>query len=217
MTHLPLEDRKNVWGVPGPKYEPAPMCSHPFCDPPYYQLERHHLWPRSFLRNQPTDWVKLPDGKIVQNCVYLCREHHQQITENKAKILYGTEQGFYWKEPTTGGWAVENLSTQPRFLDSDDAWVIPDGAEALESFTEPHSDVPEGTECPKCHRRVPRKRKKTTPESKVISFRLPIDNADAWEEIIEAAANHLNVKAEAYWKWQTLEKALVIVLQGPGG
>ena len=76
--------------------------------------------------------------------------------------------------------------------------------------------VHESQECPTCHRRVPKKKKPTTPTSKTISFRLPIDNADQWEEIIEAAAKHLGVYESTYWKWQTIERALILALQSPG-
>ena len=220
MTHLNLEDR-NVWGVPGPKYEPELVCAHPFCNKhEWYDgpktLERHHLWPRSFLRNQPTDWVKLPDGKIVQNCVYLCRDHHQQITENKARILF--EQGplvpqgrFMWNEDGS----FFGLNPQPRFLT--EGADEPDGSARYdkEKASSVSEHVHEGQECPTCHRRVPKKRKATTPTSKTISFRLPLDNVDQWEEIIEAAAKHTGDSESAYWKWRVIERGLVLVLQEP--
>lgn len=231
MSRLPLEDR-NVWGVPGPDYEPKAVCAHPFCnrDGTYEgALEKHHLWPRSFLRNQPQTWVKLPDGTEIGNLIYLCREHHQQITENKARIIWENsvimrheEEGFWWTE---GDDRFLLLNPQPpRALEewpedrgSDSKAVDDFPEEDVEPIVDDASEwhVHEGQECPTCHRRVPKKKKVTTPTTKVVSFRLPLDEAPEFEEIIEAAAKHRGVYENSFWKYVVLLQGLVVLLQGP--
>jgi hypothetical protein len=100
VTFLPLTDRR----VRGLSHEDYPLtltlipaipevCAHPFCDVSGREnLELHELWPRSFLRKQPIEFVQLPDETIVRNQVYLCNAfnegHHQQITENKSRIAW---------------------------------------------------------------------------------------------------------------------------------
>jgi len=218
MSRLPLEDRR-VYGVPGPDYFPKDICAHPFCSErnPVPTKGYHHLWPRSFLRNQPQTWVKLPDGKEVGNLVYLCRKHQQRVTENESKILYGlTLNKFFWYDgyDTIPMGALD--PQPPRAYEVDQVEAI----NAAERLTEPpshtHEELPERFICPTCHRRINAKRKPTTPATKVISFRLPIANAPEWEEIIEAAAKHVGVTEESFWKWRVIERGLVELLQGPG-
>ena len=92
MTRLPLESR-DVRGMPGPPYEGEEVCSHPFCDVRGREnLELHEIWPRSFLRGQPYRYVRLPDGRVMGNQVYLCNAftngHHPDVTENRARIVF---------------------------------------------------------------------------------------------------------------------------------
>jgi len=237
MTHLPLEDR-NVVGTAGPRYEPKNVCAHPFCNETT-GLEKHHLWRRSFLGGG-FNWVVLPDGKHVGNVVKLCLKHHQEITENKKSIVWWKDHFEIIRDE---GDAVEmfgSLKPQPPlgftdFPEEDVAQMPPDGhwlyGEAGESLTEPsggiirgrswplHGSLPvphEGEECELCKRRVPKKRKPTTPTSKVHSFRLPLDQTDQLEEIWEAVAKHLGVQENSYYKGEAVLRAFVIALQGPG-
>jgi hypothetical protein len=59
------------------------------------------MWPRSFLRNQPQDWVQLPDGTIVGNRSGLCFQHHDDCSSpiggHKARIVFSGGV-FYWEE-----------------------------------------------------------------------------------------------------------------------
>lgn len=100
MTFLP-HDHRHVRGVKDYAYTPEQQCSHPFCVDTV-GLQRHHCWPRSFLRGQPTEWVMAPYGVQVGNVVLLCLEHHQEITENKAKILWGEDRQFFWLDDQVG-------------------------------------------------------------------------------------------------------------------
>jgi hypothetical protein len=231
MTHLPLEDR-NVWGVPGPDYEPEDVCSHPFCEEKFfdvdgYRLEKHHLWPRSFLRNQPTTWVKLPNGRIVGNIVYLCREHHRQITENIARIEWDNIRGFILRGPTANGWKIEPqppLSQSalsegvreetPRLHGDESPAAAGGNLGPAPSESAPHP----GEDCPLCKRRVPHPKKADSPKTSVVkSWRMPAEEKEVREEIIEATAAHLGIsKKEKFWFDKLILSLCVIALQGPG-
>ena len=93
MTRLPL-DSWEITGLEGAGYVANAVCAAPGCD--LVVGERHHLWRRSFLAGDFW-WVKLPDGAVIGNVVFLCQHHHQLITENKARIeLVGN--AFVWHD-----------------------------------------------------------------------------------------------------------------------
>jgi hypothetical protein len=78
------------------------------------------------------------------------------------------------------------------------------------------SEVPavsEGSTCPTCQRRVPHKRKPSSPQTKVISIRVPIDDVETFEEILEAAARHLDLHDKPHWKFWVVHHGLVLSLQ----
>lgn len=76
--------------------------------------------------------------------------------------------------------------------------------------------VNEGSECPTCHRRVPHKKKKTSPQTKVISVRVPVDDVASFEEILDAAAKHMGLADKPHHKYWTILHGLVELLKGPG-
>lgn len=242
MTHLPLINR-NVWGAPGPRYRPEYVCSHPFCNQ-RRDLELHHLWPRSFLRNQPRDWVKLPDGKVIGNLVWLCAPHHILISENKTRIFFG-HRHFYWHG---GDDAVEPLDPQPPLSQSDipdddspretprsalgglteraegikRAWTSfpledPDPVEKTSS--EIWEPISPGENCPACKRRVPHPKKESSPKTTVTkSWRLPAEEKEAREELLEDTAAHLGIQtSEKFWLDKTILALCALALQGQGG
>ena len=144
MTHLPHVNR-NVWGVPGAEPELEEVCAHPRCNVTGREnLERHELWPKSFLRSQPYRWVRLPDGQTVCNQVYLCNSfhngHHQTITENKARIEW--DGVYFW-------WVDEEVNA--RLSPYGDISGVSGGQEnprsALEGLTTP-SEVREAESLP---------------------------------------------------------------------
>jgi len=68
--------------------------------------QRHHLWPKSYLRGQPYEWVEIK-GRTLPNSVGLCVRHHSWVTSpvggHKAKITYDAGTGlFHWWELTQG-------------------------------------------------------------------------------------------------------------------
>lgn len=73
--------------------------------------------------------------------------------------------------------------------------------------------VSEGSECPTCHRRVPHKKKKTSPQTKVVSIRVPIDSADDFKEMLDAAATHRGLKEKPHHQYWTVLHGLVLLLQ----
>ena len=97
MTLLP----SNIFGIrghPGNAYDVAEICATPGCGKA--SVHAHHCWPRSYLRGQPYDWVKLPDGTVIGNRVGLCLDHHNQVTGEiggyRAKIRW--QDGLLWWE-----------------------------------------------------------------------------------------------------------------------
>lgn len=100
MTRLPHDNRDVKGRDISTAQKLEEVCSHPFCDVRGREnLELHELWPRSFLRGQPIEFVELWDGTVVGNQVYLCNAfkngHHQRITENIDQI-YWQGQRFIW-------------------------------------------------------------------------------------------------------------------------
>src|SRR5262245_8336098 len=67
-----------VRGVEGKAPVLNVICARPGC--PHFSTERHHLFPRSWLRGQPYEWVLLPNGQTVPNSVGLCTTHHGHVT-----------------------------------------------------------------------------------------------------------------------------------------
>lgn len=78
-----------------------------------------------------------------------------------------------------------------------------------------HGSVPEGQECPTCFRRVPKAKKPSSPQTKVISIRVPIDSVETFEEILEQAAKNAGLYEKGHWKFWTVHRGLVHVLQEP--
>jgi hypothetical protein len=128
MTRLPHESR-DVRGVEikNPPQILEEVCSHPYCNVRGREnLELHELWSRSFLRKQPIEYVKLWNGTIVRNQVYLCNSfrngHHLEITENKARIRWLESdgpfpEGLYWYDPVND--CSDYLDPQPLLYGSE--------------------------------------------------------------------------------------------------
>lgn len=70
-----------------------------------------------------------------------------------------------------------------------------------------------GQTCTECQRRVPFPRKEASPESKVVSYRVPLDEFDAHHEVLEAAKQHLGVAGQPHENFKTVTLSLALVLQ----
>lgn len=73
-----------------------------------------------------------------------------------------------------------------------------------------------GTKCPTCDRRVNHPKKDTSPTTRVRSYRIPVDEDSAHEEVLTEAARHLGTYERPHWQFQTLTIALALVLQDEG-
>lgn len=70
-----------------------------------------------------------------------------------------------------------------------------------------------GQVCPTCERRVNHPRKHDSPDTKVFSYRVPVDEADAHAEIREQVAQHLGTAGRPHDVFWTLTFAFAAVLQ----
>jgi hypothetical protein len=135
-----------IRGVKGPPGELARTCSAPGCLS--IARDRHHMWPKSYLRGQPTEWVQTPWGKVVQNSTGLCVRHHHMVTVHEAAILVEGSH-FMWAERNDDNeWEIQGpMMPQPRVAgehDGDDR---------------PHADLAEGESCPTCGYQKPVRRR----------------------------------------------------------
>ena len=70
-----------------------------------------------------------------------------------------------------------------------------------------------GQTCSNCGRRVPHPRKPSSPDTKVFSYRVPLDEADAHAEIRDQAAKFLGTAGRPHDVFWTLTFALATVIQ----
>lgn len=77
-----------------------------------------------------------------------------------------------------------------------------------------HEGPQPGTKCPTCQRRVNHPKKASSPQSKVVSYRVPLDDADTHDEIAEAAAKELGLHENPHWRWALNTQCYAMVLQG---
>jgi len=79
----------------------------------------------------------------------------------------------------------------------------------------PHELAP-GQTCFGCGRRVPYPKKDTSPDTRSITLRVPIDEAEAFEEIFEEAAKHIDAHSKPHWRYRTAIWGFVLALQSRG-
>ena len=70
-----------------------------------------------------------------------------------------------------------------------------------------------GKTCPTCHRRVNHPRKHTSPDTVVVSYRVPSDELEAHRETLETVARFLSTHERPHWQFWTLTFCLAAVLQ----
>jgi hypothetical protein len=122
MTLAPLVTPE-IRGVEGKPGDVAGECVAPGCHSPAQQ--RHHLWPKSYLRGQPFEWVRV-EGKTMANSVGLCVACHAAVTGevggHRAHIRYNPEISiFEWwaKSSIPGdGWFYVGPIDKQRFVDA---------------------------------------------------------------------------------------------------
>lgn len=73
--------------------------------------------------------------------------------------------------------------------------------------------VEPGHTCPTCERKVPHPKKPTSPDSKPVSYRVPLDELEAHKVIRDSAAQHLGTAGRPHEDFWTYTFALAAVLQ----
>jgi hypothetical protein len=146
MTLLPSGDF-GIRGHPGNAYDVPATCSHPNC--PRMAAHTHHCWPRSYLRGQPYEWVKLPDGGVIGNRLGFCVEHHDMLTGEiggyRARLIW--EDGVLWWEDrsvslqSSGGGGGEPIWVR---------WGPTRHQPPAAGEDVGHENLPEGEQCPTC-------------------------------------------------------------------
>jgi hypothetical protein len=71
-----------------------------------------------------------------------------------------------------------------------------------------------GEKCPECQRRVPHPKKPNSPESKVVSYRVPLDDAETHNEVATVVAELVGLDGAKYWRWALHNYAYAVLLQG---
>lgn len=72
-----------------------------------------------------------------------------------------------------------------------------------------------GERCPTCERRVPHPKKESSPTSSAKSYRVPADERDAHDEVVEAALAYIGADGLPFALFKFVTVAAVAVLQDP--
>lgn len=72
-----------------------------------------------------------------------------------------------------------------------------------------------GDPCPACKRKIPHPKKESSPTSKTVSFRVPLDAAEDFKEILDAAEEHCEAAGEPFSKYKAMLTGLILLLDGP--
>lgn len=180
MTLLPSSEF-GIKGHEGKAYRVNEICCAPGCFS--RSVHTHHLWPRSFLRGQPCEWVELPDGTVVGNRVGLCLRHHEQVTGEiggyRAWISFAS--GLFWweeREASARGWnRVDLIDPQP-----------PGVAE------QPKPSPTQEEVCPTCGHHKRKSELKPTAKRKSKTWTLDVpDDAEIGTEILDGWADDIAI------------------------
>lgn len=219
MTKLPVES----WNIK-PRLDLPPYELNEFCPITGEVPEpgSHHIVRKSFTalgkeKNDRLYWVELDDGEVIGNRIRLSSQAHYRITTNRAAIVYANGV-YYWEEAGERvplRWQPPTLHQRktewdPAGHEKELAQAIASGAvRVLEAPVEP------GHDCPTCNRRVPLPKKASSPSTKVFSCRIPIDDAETFSEIVDAAAEHAGMKSRPHHVYNVLLVGLALLLQAP--
>lgn len=227
MTRLPTESR-DYKGLDGPGYESyrvGPLCSVPGCGRP--ADHSHHIVRRSELGG-PFLWVQMPSGEQVGNLTGLCWRHHNEVTENKARITFETAISpcFFWTDSTITN---EPLTPQPPIKEESetDHQVAESTSPTVELGIGHVLAVGHDREtCPTCKRPMPRPKIDTPKEDKkprgTWAVAVPLDErengADTLDDLLDAARDKLDKVGISYGdgsqvKFYPLTTALGLFIQ----
>lgn len=186
MTLLPSSDF-GIRGEPGKQYLVGERCAAPGC--PLRSVHGHHLWSRSYLRGQPYEWVRLPDGTVIGNRVGLCVLHHDQVTGEiggyRARIVF--DQGVFWWERRT---IDDRWERDPIPLTWQPPGVVLRGPPAPLQDSQP----PEAELCPTCGKSTHTRPHKPSAPRKTKEWTLTVpDDAEVGSEILDDWADDISV------------------------
>lgn len=213
-----------------PRLDFSERCVNPVCANPAVQL--HHIVRRSYISG-PHNAVEI-DGRVHPNLAPLCAPCHLKLELNRERIVLPEPNDpklayeYLWIDDKGRAMRLDPYPLGPG-LDASPASpsspeVRPEreieATERDSSDAGVHADHPldslqPGEDCPTCLRRVPHKKKASTPTSKTVSFRMPLEAHESYEEVIAAAAQHLGVYEQPFWKFAVVNAGLVYALQGP--
>lgn len=201
MTRLPCEPVHILGGVDGPVHDMSDQCANPSCDMP--AAHSHHIVRSSYLGG-PFPYVRI-ENRVMSNVCGLCFSCHNDVTEGRERIVWGGDDFWYWGNV---GQVATKLDPHPPGLTEEEP-----GGGKTPNAPLGSSSVSPGDTCPTCERRVPHPKKTSSPKTKTMSLRVPVDAADDFDEIYEAAARHLGCYEEPHWKYKTALTALALLLQ----
>lgn len=206
------------------------MCVVPWCKTP--ALDTHHVWRRSALGRAFNNVLDKDTGDVLRNTISLCRSHHNDLTDNRAQIVYAeSDKTYYWKSlrpivdtPDWGPLKVGAL-TEVHGTTPDSETVVglgeradhgDDGAHPGETSPAHPAGLPPGSTCVVCKRKVPYPRKETSPTSRTKAFRIPADEWEAFGGLLDAAEEIVGVREQPFAAFKVLLAALALVVQSPG-
>ena len=179
-----------IRGVEGKDPGVHEWCSLPGCVS--RTQDGHHLWPRSFLRGQPQNWVRVPSGATVANKTGVCRRHHSALTGNIGghtgwiKLEHG-DVFTYWEQEVPGKWVSRGmLSPQPKVIGGR-------AEEAPLTAARAHTHLEPGETCEQCGYTRPEKRE-ALPARKVTSWGVTVpDDAEIGADVLNEWVNQFAV------------------------
>lgn len=178
MTRLPLESW-NIKPLEGGGYVGNAVCAAPGCQ--IVAEERHHIWRRSFLGGDFW-WVRLPDGAVTGNCVFLCAEHHRRLTVGEATLTYDGA-AFTWGDAH----GARLLRWQPPFYEDRTAWENHDPK--LPEKNEPFPGL-----CPSCGQPLPHSHPERKREKSLVrrtwSIAVPVAEQENGAEVLDVNLEH---------------------------
>jgi hypothetical protein len=172
-----------IRGVAGPPGKLGFWCATPGCGQPAQQ--RHHLWPKSFLRNQPYEWVEV-DGLLLQNSTGLCITDHNAVTGGPG----GHQAHIRWNS------GLQMLEWWQNEGGLEDEWVcygpLKDASEEILQTEAAVERVKEDL-CPSCGR-PSRKEPSDLPKRKTKSWTVSVpDDAEDGAAVLDEYVDDLSV------------------------
>jgi len=172
-----------IHGVHGKDPGVHEWCSIPGCLS--RTQEAHHLWPRSALRNQPQNWVRIPFGGTVANKTGVCRRHHQMLTggigghQGWIKLEHGDVFTYWEKAGPSDQWTPMGLlRPQPKVLGKEEGHSPVPAAKA-------HLHLDPGETCDSCGYTRPAKRE-ALPKRATSSWGVVVpDDAEIGSEVLD--------------------------------